>query len=190
MLPHSQRCRAPLSLLGCAAEPSTGPYHRSMREDHRNARRVADAAAAAGLDIAIRHVPQGARTAADAAAAIGCDVAQIVKSLVFMADDRPVVALLSGTDRLDTDRLAAELGAASVRRANGVEARDATGCPSGGVPPLGYLQPLTVLLDAGLLEHDEVWAAAGLPDAVFPVAPADLGRAAGARTVRIAEDRA
>ena len=56
-----------------------------MREDHRNARRVADAAAAAGLEIAIRHVPQGARTAADAAAAIGCDVAQIVKSLVFMA---------------------------------------------------------------------------------------------------------
>ncbi|MEO8510773.1 MAG: YbaK/EbsC family protein [Chloroflexota bacterium] len=161
-----------------------------MREDHRNARRVADAAAAAGLAIAIRHVPDGARTAADAAAAIGCDVAQIVKSLVFMADDEPVIALLSGTDRLDTDRLAAELGAAFVRRANGVEARDATGFPIGGVPPLGYLRPLTVLLDEGLLEHDEVWAAAGLPDAVFPVAPADLGRAAGARTVHIAEDRA
>lgn len=161
-----------------------------MREDHRNARRVADAAAAAGLPIAIRHVPQGARTASDAAAAIGCDVAQIVKSLVFMADGQPVVALLSGIDRLDTRRMAAELGAAEVRRATGVEARDATGYPIGGVPPLGYLRPLTVLLDAGLLEHAEVWAAAGLPDAVFPAAPAELGLAAGARTVRIAEDRA
>lgn len=157
---------------------------------HPNVDRVSAAARASGLEISVTRFPEGTRTAEDAARAIGCSVAQIVKSLVFMADDRPVVALLSGTDRLDTDRLAAELGAASVRRANGVEARDATGFPIGGVPPLGYLQPLTVLLDAGLLEHDEVWAAAGLPDAVFPVAPADLGRAAGARTVRIAEDRA
>ena len=159
-----------------------------MREDHRNARRVADAAAAAGLAIVIRHVPEGARTAADAAAAIGCDVAQIVKSLVFMADGEPVIALLAGDDRLDPMRLAAVLGSRDVRRANGVEAREATGFPIGGVPPLGYSRPLTVLLDEGLLAHEVVWAAAGLPDAVFSADPASLGRAAAARTVRVAAE--
>lgn len=160
-----------------------------MREDHRNARRVAVAAAAAGLAIEIRHVPEGARTAADAAAAIGCDVAQIVKSLVFMADGEPVVTLLAGDDRLDPARLAAVLGSSAVRRASGVEAREATGFPIGGVPPLGYSRELTVLLDEGLLAHEVVWAAAGLPDAVFSAEPAALGVAAGARTVSVAEER-
>ena len=160
-----------------------------MREAHRNARRVADAAAAAGLQIEIRHVPEGARTAADAAASIGCEVAQIVKSLVFVADGEPVVALLAGDDRLDPERLAEALDAREVRRANGAEARAATGFPIGGVPPLGYERELTVLIDDGLLRHEVVWAAAGLPDAVFAAEPAALGRAAGARTVHVAEER-
>jgi prolyl-tRNA editing enzyme YbaK/EbsC (Cys-tRNA(Pro) deacylase) len=160
-----------------------------MREAHRNARRVADAATAAGLPIEIRHVPEGARTAADAAAAIGCEVAQIVKSLVFMADGEPVVTLLAGDDRLDPARLADVLEAREVRRANGAEARAATGFPIGGVPPLGYERDLTVLIDDGLLRHEVVWAAAGLPDAVFAAEPAALGRAAGARTVHVAEER-
>jgi prolyl-tRNA editing enzyme YbaK/EbsC (Cys-tRNA(Pro) deacylase) len=160
-----------------------------MREAHRNARRVADAATAAGLPIEIRHVPEGARTAADAAAAIGCEVAQIVKSLVFMADGEPVVTLLAGDDRLDPARLADVLDAREVRRANGAEARAATGFPIGGVPPLGYERDLTVLIDDGLLGHEVVWAAAGLPDAVFAAEPAALGRAAGARTVHVAEER-
>jgi prolyl-tRNA editing enzyme YbaK/EbsC (Cys-tRNA(Pro) deacylase) len=160
-----------------------------MREAHRNARRVADAATAAGLPIEIRHVPEGARTAADAAAAIGCEVAQIVKSLVFIADGEPVVTLLAGDDRLDPARLADVLEAREVRRANGAEARAATGFPIGGVPPLGYERELTVLIDDGLLRHEVVWAAAGLPDAVFAAEPAALGRAAGARTVHVAEER-
>jgi prolyl-tRNA editing enzyme YbaK/EbsC (Cys-tRNA(Pro) deacylase) len=160
-----------------------------MREAHRNARRVADAATAAGLPIEIRHVPEGARTAADAAAAIGCEVAQIVKSLVFIADGEPVVTLLAGDDRLDPARLADVLEAREVRRANGAEARAATGFPIGGVPPLGYERDLTVLIDDGLLRHEVVWAAAGLPDAVFAAEPAALGRAAGARTVHVAEER-
>ena len=160
-----------------------------MREAHRNARRVADAATAAGLPIEIQHVPEGARTAADAAASIGCEVAQIVKSLVFVADGEPVVALLAGDDRLDPERLAEALDAREVRRANGAEARAATGFPIGGVPPLGYERELTVLIDDGLLRHEVVWAAAGLPDAVFAAEPAALGRAAGARTVHVAEER-
>jgi prolyl-tRNA editing enzyme YbaK/EbsC (Cys-tRNA(Pro) deacylase) len=155
---------------------------------HPNVVRVVEAARGAGLEIAVRRFPEGTRTAADAARAVGCDVAQIVKSLVFVADGDAVIALVSGADRLDPARLAAAVGAATVRRADGDEARAATGFPIGGVPPLGHARRLTVLMDEHLLAHDEVWAAAGLPDAVFPAEPAALGRAAGARTARLAAD--
>jgi prolyl-tRNA editing enzyme YbaK/EbsC (Cys-tRNA(Pro) deacylase) len=148
---------------------------------HPNLARVAEAAQRAGLTISVRRFPEGTRTADDAARAIGCSVAQIVKSLVFMADDQPVMALLSGADRLDPDRLATATGAATVRRATGDEARAATGYAIGGVPPFGHDRELAVLVDRGLLAHDEVWAAAGLPDAVFPISPDDLVRVSGGR---------
>ncbi|HET6380259.1 MAG TPA: YbaK/EbsC family protein [candidate division Zixibacteria bacterium] len=156
---------------------------------HPNIRRVTDAAAAAGLSIEVRRFPEGTRTARDAAAAVGCDVAQIVKSLVFVADGRPVIALLSGADRLDPRRLAGALGATEVRRATGDEAREATGYAIGGVPPLGHARPLPVLIDENLLQHEVVWAAAGLPDAVFAVEPSALAGATGAGVARLAEDR-
>jgi prolyl-tRNA editing enzyme YbaK/EbsC (Cys-tRNA(Pro) deacylase) len=153
---------------------------------HPNLGRVADAAQQAGLSISICRFPEGTRTADDAARAIGCSVAQIVKSLVFMADDEPVMALLSGADRLDPDRLAAATGAAGVRRATGDEARAATGFAIGGVPPFGHDRDLTVLVDRGLLAHSEVWAAAGLPDAVFPICPDDLVRVSDGRVADLA----
>lgn len=156
---------------------------------HPNVRRVVAAAADAGLAIEPVRFPDGTRTAADAARSIGCEVAQIVKSLVFMAGDASVVALLCGSDRLDPGRLAAELGleTACVRRANADEVRAATGYAIGGVPPLGHATPLPVLMDRGLLRFDEVWAAAGLPDTSFGVAPVELATAAGARLVDLAE---
>lgn len=153
---------------------------------HPNLARVAEAAQRAGLTISVRRFPEGTRTADDAARAIGCSVAQIVKSLVFMADDQPVMALLSGADRLDPDRLATATGAATVRRATGDEARAATGYAIGGVPPFGHDRELAVLVDRGLLAHDEVWAAAGLPDAVFPISPDDLVRVSGGRIEELA----
>lgn len=153
---------------------------------HPNLVRVADAAQRAGLGISVRRFPEETRTADDAARAIGCDVSQIVKSLVFMADDEPVMALLSGADRLDPERLAAATGAADVRRATGGEARAATGFAIGGVPPFGHERGLTVLVDRRLLVHEEVWAAAGLPDAVFPIAPDDLLRVSGGRVEDLA----
>ena len=153
---------------------------------HPKLGRVAEAAQLAGLSISVRRFPEGTRTADDAARAIGCSVAQIVKSLVFMADDVPVMALLSGADRLDPDRLAAATGAADVRRATGDEARAATGFAIGGVPPFGHDRDLTVLVDRGLLAHPEVWAAAGLPDAVFPISPDDLVRVSGGRVEDLA----
>jgi prolyl-tRNA editing enzyme YbaK/EbsC (Cys-tRNA(Pro) deacylase) len=155
---------------------------------HPNVARVIAAAAEAGLELRVRRFPTETRTAADAARAVGCEVGQIVKSLVFMADGSPVLALVSGTHQLDTAKLATELGAADVRRASGDEARRATGYAIGGVPPLGHATPLPVLIDRHLLRHDLVWAAAGLPDAVFPVDPRRLAAAAGAREADLAAD--
>jgi prolyl-tRNA editing enzyme YbaK/EbsC (Cys-tRNA(Pro) deacylase) len=153
---------------------------------HPNVSRVVEAAAARGLAIEVRRFPEGTRTAADAARAVGCDVAQIVKSLVFVADDRPIVALVSGANRVAVDKLAAAAGASRARRADGDEARGATGFAIGGVPPFGHATGTTILVDRDLERHDLVWAAAGLPDAVFAVRPADLVRASGGTVVDLA----
>jgi len=154
---------------------------------HPNVDRVVAAGRDAGLELAVERFPAGTRTAADAARAVGCEVAQIVKSLVFVAGDDPVVALVSGSNRVDLDRLATALGAPGARRANGDEAREATGFAIGGVPPFGHGRPLTVVVDRDLMAHEVVWAAAGLPDAVFAIAPDDLLRASGGRVVDLAE---
>jgi len=161
----------------------------SPPEQHPNVVRVMRAAEAAGLQITVRRFPEGTRTAVDAARAVGCEVGQIVKSLVFMADGNPVVALVAGDDRLDPERLAAVMGVTHARRADGDEARLATGYAIGGVPPLGHASRIPVLIDERLLAHETVWAAAGLPDAVFAIAPSALADAAGASRVAIAADR-
>jgi Cys-tRNA(Pro) deacylase len=156
---------------------------------HPSLTRVLRAASDAGLAIEVRRFPEGTRTAEDAARAVGCHVEQIVKSLVFLVDERPVLALVSGADRLDTGRLAAAAGGSEVRRATGDEVRAATGYAIGGVPPIGHGGGLNILIDEHLLALDTVWAAAGLPDAVFQVRPRELAAAAGARAARVAADR-
>ena len=138
--------------------------------------RFMTAAAALGIEPAVRRFPQGTKTAADAAAAIGCDLGQIVKSLVFSVDGRPVLALTSGANRADVGRLAALAGGDEVRRATPEEARAATGFAVGGTPPFGHPAPVPVFVDRDLLQYDEVWAAAGTPDSVFPLTPEDLVR--------------
>jgi prolyl-tRNA editing enzyme YbaK/EbsC (Cys-tRNA(Pro) deacylase) len=144
--------------------------------------RVVAAASARGLDIEVRAFPQGTRTAEDAAGAIGCDVSQIVKSLVFMVDGEPVVALVAGPDRLDEEKLAEAAGGARVRRATGDEVRAATGFVIGGVPPFGHATTLRCFVDRALLDHDTVWAAAGTPTHVFAAEPTALASASGAAT--------
>lgn len=156
---------------------------------HPNIDRVCAAAREAGLEISVTRFPEETRTAEDAARAIGCSVAQIVKSLVFVAGGEPILALVSGANRVDMERLASSIGASEARRATGNEARAAGGYAIGGVPPFGHSQPLTVLIDRDLLAHEELWAAAGLPDAVFPIAPDDLLRVSGGRVVELAEAR-
>ena len=137
-------------------------------------------AAERGVSLAVKRFPSTTRTATDAAREIGCTVDEIVKSLVFLADGAPVVVLCSGADRVDEPKLAAALGVAGVRRATADEAKAATGYAIGGVPPFAHASELRVVVDDGLLHFATVWAAAGLPDAVFPIAPADLVRLAGA----------
>jgi prolyl-tRNA editing enzyme YbaK/EbsC (Cys-tRNA(Pro) deacylase) len=148
----------------------------------RSEEKVVAAALERGLDVEIRTFPQGTRTADDAAAAIGCDVAQIVKSLVFVVDDEPVVALVGGADRLDESRLAEAAGGERVRRADADEVRLATGYAVGGVPPFGHATALRCFVDDALLAHDVVWAAAGTPTHVFSSPPLALVAAAGAET--------
>ena len=134
------------------------------------------AAAEAGLAIDVTEFPEGTKTAADAAAAIGCEVAAIVKSLVFVVDEEPVVALVPGDRRLDTDRLAEVAGGSAARRASLEEVRDATGFAAGGTPPFGHARALRVFADNALKRHDPVWAAAGTPTTVFPLSIAGLER--------------
>jgi prolyl-tRNA editing enzyme YbaK/EbsC (Cys-tRNA(Pro) deacylase) len=142
--------------------------------------RFREAARAHGLEPEIRRFPQGTRTAADAAAAIGCELGQIVKSLVFAANDAAFLALTSGANQADTARLGGLLGSAEpARRATPDEAREATGFAIGGTPPFGHPRTLRVFVDRDLLAYDEVWAAAGAPDAVFPLPPDRLVRLSG-----------
>ena len=142
--------------------------------------RFVEQARTQGVDVEVMVFPDGTRTAADAAAAIGCTVAQIAKSIVLVADGRPVVAITSGDNRVDVHRVAGALGAAKVRMAKADEARDATGYAIGGVPPFGYGAPVDALFDRDLLQHDVIYAAAGTPDAVFPIAPDRLVEVSGA----------
>jgi len=131
----------------------------------------------------IRHFPEGTKTAEDAARAIGCTVAAIVKSLVFVVvgedgSHQPVVALVPGDKRLDTNALARIAGGVTSKRATLDEVRETTGFAAGGTPPFGHTLPVPVYADEMLRRHDPVWAAAGTPTTVFPISLVDLDRLA------------
>ena len=141
-------------------------------------------AEASGLDIEVQRYPDGTRTAADAAAAVGCKIDQIVKSLVFMADVRPIIILCSGARRVDEEKLAEYIGT-EIRIAGASEVRAATGYAIGGTPPLGHTVPLKTVVDPHLMEFEEIWAAAGTPDSVFPIQPKELVKATSGAVVAV-----
>jgi Cys-tRNA(Pro) deacylase len=141
-------------------------------------RRLVDTARTHGLKLDISTFPTGTKTAEDAAAAIGCEVAAIVKSLVFTVDDEPVVALIPGDRRLDTEALARVAGGRVAARADLDTVRRATGYAAGGTPPFAHTSQLRVFADQLLRRHDPVWAAGGTPATVFPISIADLDRIA------------
>lgn len=136
--------------------------------------------AALGPHYAVLEFDASTRTAADAAAAIGCSVAEIAKSLVFRAEPsgRAVLAIASGVNRVDERKLAALAGECIVR-ADADFVREKTGFAIGGVPPLGHAAPLSTFIDEALDAFETIWAAAGTPNAVFRVTPADLLRLTG-----------
>jgi prolyl-tRNA editing enzyme YbaK/EbsC (Cys-tRNA(Pro) deacylase) len=145
---------------------------------HPNVVRVVEAARALGLEIVPRRFPDGTKTAADAAAAIGVELGQIVKSLIFAVDGEVVLAYVSGANQLDEKKLALAAGGLKCTRVDADVVRQATGFPIGGVPPLGLATQMRVFIDPDLLQYDEVWAAAGTWNDVFPIDPKVLQRAA------------
>ena len=153
----------------------------------RSARRVRDALVALGLPAEIHRLADSTRTAPEAAAAVGCELGAIVKSLVLRGatTGEPVLALVSGANRADEALVAGAVGE-PVQRADAAYVREITGYSIGGVPPVGHPAPVRTLLDEDLLRFETVWAAAGHPHAVFPVAPAALASVAGARVTRLA----
>jgi prolyl-tRNA editing enzyme YbaK/EbsC (Cys-tRNA(Pro) deacylase) len=137
--------------------------------EHPTVRRVQDRLLGLGLEADVHELAASTRTAAEAAAAVGVEVGQIVKSLVFVDGDGPILCLCAGDRRVDTSKLGAD-----VRQATGDEVREATGFAIGGVPPLGHDRPVRTVVDSSLRRFATVWCAAGTPNAVFSVSTGAL----------------
>jgi prolyl-tRNA editing enzyme YbaK/EbsC (Cys-tRNA(Pro) deacylase) len=148
--------------------------------------RVAQAAAEAALSIRILKMAQSTRTAQEAADAAGCDVSQIVKSLIFenTQTGKLDLVLVSGAHNADMDYISERYGL-SFARCDVRRVRDETGFAIGGVAPIGHLAPIKVYMDRTLLDHPEVWAAAGRPDSVFSVDPKALAAAIDAELIDV-----
>jgi prolyl-tRNA editing enzyme YbaK/EbsC (Cys-tRNA(Pro) deacylase) len=149
---------------------------------HPNAQTVQDALDAAGARAAdgrpcqLRILPDAVHTAVAAAAALGVEVGQIANSLIFDADGEPLLVLTSGAHRADTAKLRELVAATAVRRAAPDFVRRHTGQPIGGVAPLGHPKPVRTIIDVSLARYDELWAAGGVPQAVYPITYTELVR--------------
>jgi len=157
-----------------------------MAEPRTSAERVRQALAALGHTVEIKEFAETTRTSADAAAAIGCTVAQIAKSLVFRAvgSGRAVLVIASGVNRVDEKRLATALDD-RIAKADATFVRDKTGFAIGGVAPVGHTEKPITFIDEDLLQHAEIWAAAGTPNAVFRLTPPALVAMTGGRVIAI-----
>ena len=136
---------------------------------HPTAERFRDRLTELGLEADVHELAASTRTAAEAATAVGVEVGQIVKSLVFVDPEGPLLCLCAGDRRVDTAKLGAQ-----VRQAKGDEVREATGFAIGGVPPIGHDRPVRTVVDKSLRRFETVWCAAGTPHAVFSVATETL----------------
>jgi prolyl-tRNA editing enzyme YbaK/EbsC (Cys-tRNA(Pro) deacylase) len=152
-----------------------------------SAQRVQDALTARGFTNQVVELEATARSAAEAAAAVGCEVGQIAKSLVFRGagSGRAVLVIASGANRVDLAKVAALVGE-PLDRADAELVRARTGFAIGGIPPLGHAEPLLTVIDEDLLRHARIWAAAGHPNAVFPLTPDELVRMTGGQVAKTA----
>jgi prolyl-tRNA editing enzyme YbaK/EbsC (Cys-tRNA(Pro) deacylase) len=141
-----------------------------------------------GFDLSLQVVelPASPPTAVAAARAIGCEIGQIVKSLVFRttATGKPVLVLASGVNRVSEVRLGPVFGE-SLKMADAEFVRQYTGFAIGGVPPVGFSQPIETIIDQDLLQYAEIWAAAGTPHAVFCLSPTSLTQITNGRVMQI-----
>jgi prolyl-tRNA editing enzyme YbaK/EbsC (Cys-tRNA(Pro) deacylase) len=153
---------------------------------HPNAERVQAELRSRGAGGEVVELAASTRTSQEAAAAIGTTVAQIAKSLVFMAGESPVLVIASGVHRVSMQKLAELLGCAATRP-DGDAVKRLTGFPIGGVAPVGHATPLRLLIDQDLLQHQEIWAAAGTPHAVFRTTPEELVRITAGEVVDVKE---
>ncbi|MEH1011561.1 YbaK/EbsC family protein [Micromonospora sp. CPCC 206060] len=151
-------------------------------QPHPNVRAVqaalddAGARDSSGAASTVRLLPEAVHTAAAAAEALGVGIGQIANSLIFEADGAPLLVLTSGAHRVDTAGLAARLGVSRLRRATPEFVREHTGQPIGGVAPLGHPAPVRTVVDTALAGYPEIWAAGGVPRAVFPITYGELLR--------------
>lgn len=151
----------------------------------KNALRVQAALAEFGLDLVVAELPDSTRTAPEAAAAIGCTVEQIVKSLIFKTNsNKPILIAASGGNRVNEKRIREIIGE-KIARADADFVREVTGYPIGGIPPLAHNQKIETLIDQDLLQYEEIWAAAGTPNAVFRLTPQQLALITGGKIVKI-----
>ena len=152
-----------------------------------SAQRVQDALLARGFQNQVQELSETARSAAEAAAAVGCTVAQIAKSLVFKGrqSGRAVLVVASGANRVDLAKVQALLGE-PLDRADPDFVREETGFAIGGIPPVGHAKPITTVIDEDLLAHERIWAAAGHPNAVFPLTPDELVKLTGGQVTKTA----
>src|SRR3954469_17144252 len=168
-----------------APEPASEPDPEPASE-HPSVARFRETLTAGGGAGEIRVLPDSVHTAALAAEALGCEVGAIANSLLFDADGAPVLVLTSGAHRVDTAKVAADIGAPSLRRAKPDFVRRHTGQVIGGVSPIGHPAPVPTYIDSWLRRHEVVWAAAGHPAAVFSTTYDELAALTGAREIEVA----
>jgi prolyl-tRNA editing enzyme YbaK/EbsC (Cys-tRNA(Pro) deacylase) len=142
-----------------------------------------------GIDIDIHEFTEGTKTAVDAATAIGCEVAQIASSIALETGDGLVISVTSGANRVSMAKVAAILDApeSDVGMADAETIKTTLGWSIGGVPPFCHDTDVPIYMDETLVEFETVWAAAGTPQAVFPIDPERLQKLADANVVDIAE---
>jgi prolyl-tRNA editing enzyme YbaK/EbsC (Cys-tRNA(Pro) deacylase) len=133
-----------------------------------------------GMKLEVQELSQSTRTAQEAADAVGCELGQIVKSLVFRSGQTPLLFLVSGKNQLNIHKAESNLGM-KIQKADADFTREQTGYPIGGVPPVAHENPIDIFIDADLMAYEEIWAAAGTPNAVFRIKSKDLPRITNGR---------
>ena len=151
-------------------------------------KRVAAALIEHGCAGEIKVLSDSARTAAEAAAALGIEVGQIASSLIFkLPDGSPLLIITSGRHRVDTDLVAKNLDIEKLGRVDADFVKEKSGFSIGGVAPLGWVSPATILIDEALNEYEIVWAAAGHPHAVYPTSFGELIKITKAKPMVVGE---